>query len=419
MMRAGLLGAALLAFAAPLVAQEASPELAQGPAEWRPVDAETGQIRDLEGLEALAADFPDSGSVRLRLLQAQLGAGDMPAVLVSLGWLKERGYVFSAGARAQIPQLVGEEFAEAASALILPDAERMEASELVATVPAAAGLVESVLSFDGRTSFMVTSITRNGVYLYDESGVWFDFGIGSNDLSGIAADPTTMQIWFSSSNLDGSQDEDEPFRGLIAADRNMALQTFAAPDGVTLSDLVVGPMGTIYASDPLAGGVYRLKPDIGVLEALVEPGTFRSPQGLAVSEDGARIYVSDYRYGLAMIDAGSGAVTRLAADIPVILDGTDALWLHDGELIAVQNGTSPMRISGFALSEDGTKVTGARVIERAHSGWTEPLGGSIAEDALVYISTGRWDAFDQGELIEGREFEGTEIRRLPLDNFPD
>ena len=106
----------------------AIPVAAQDTAVWRPVTAETGQIRGLAGLEQLARDFPDSGSVRLRLLNAQLEAGDMEAVLVSLAWLKSRGYVFSQGAQQHLPALVGEAHAEAARALLIPEAQVIAAS---------------------------------------------------------------------------------------------------------------------------------------------------------------------------------------------------------------------------------------------------------------------------------------------------
>ena len=82
--------------------------------------------------------------------------------------------------------------------------------------------------------------------------------------------------------------------------------------------------------------------------------------------------------------------------------------------IAVQNGTSPMRISAFELSEDGMRVIGHRILEQAHSEWTEPLSGSIDGDALIYIGNGQWDRYFEGELKPGMEALPTEIRRLPL-----
>ena len=97
-----------------------------------------------------------------------------------------------------------------------------------------------------------------------------------------------------------------------------------------------------------------------------------------------------------------------------MLDGVDGLWRHSNELIAVQNGTSPMRISAFTLSEDGSRVVGHRILEQAHSEWTEPLSGSIDEGALIYIGNGQWDRFVDGRLADGKQALPTEIRRLPL-----
>ncbi|MCR2833720.1 hypothetical protein [Parerythrobacter lacustris] len=394
----------------------ATPVPAQDLPAWRSVDAATGQIDDLTGLERLASDFPDSTSVRRRLLNAQLEAGDAEGALASLAWLRVRGHVFSAGAQTQIPDLVGAEHAEAARGLLIQYPMVIAASEVVATVPAEAGLVESVVSPLPGEVFVVTSITEHAVYLHAPDGQWRRGDIaGASDLSGIVADEARNIAWIASGNLDESSDSEARFSGLFmkAPDPDATIGV-AAPEGVTLSDLALGPDGTVYASDPLGGGVYRVRPESELLDVLVAPGILRSPQGLAVTADGARLYVSDYRYGLAVVDLASGAVARLASDVPAALDGIDGLWRYDGELIAVQNGTSPLRISAFALSPDGARIVGHRALEQTHPDWTEPLGGSIADGALYYIGNGQWDKFEAGKPVEGKPVVATQIRRLKL-----
>lgn len=402
-----LLAAAALAFSAPLAAHELP--------EWRPVDAETGQIRDVEGLEALAADFPDSGSVRLRMLNAQLGEGDVEAVLASLAWLKERGYVFSAAAQAQVPQLLGEENAEAARALLIAEAEVIEASEVIAEVPAEAGLIESV-SVHADDVMFVTSVTGNALHLLLRDNGWIRVPVdGTNDLSGIVVEPDFSAVWVASADLDDSGSADGQMTGLLALGEGVPLAFATAPEGAKVSDLSIADNGTVYASNPIGGDILRKGPGLDAsLDVWIHAGTFRSPQGSAISADGSRLYLSDYRYGLAMVDIESGAVSRLASDVAVLLDGVDGLWRHGNELIAVQNGTSPMRISAFTLSENGTRIVAARILEQGHPDWTEPLGGSISGDALVYVGTGQWDRYENGVLREGMEAIPTQIRRLPL-----
>lgn len=404
-----LLAALALSLCAPLNAQDL-------PA-WRAVDASTGQIEDIAGLEQLARDFPDSTSVRLRLLNAQLAAQQGEAALASLSWLAERGHVFSERARAQIPQVIGPDYAVRGSAILPAQASVIVASDVAATVPAEAGLVESVLSPVPGEVFLVTSITEQTVYLRSPDGSWTRGDIvGANDLSGIAADDVRNLGWIASGNLDGSDERDQGRSGLIRKVASRAETVMlAAPDDVTLSDLAVGPDGAVYVSDPVGSGIYTVAPDARQITELIAPGTFRSPQGLAVSEDGRRLYLSDYRYGLAVIDLATGAMSRLASDVPAALDGVDGLWRHGNELIAVQTGTSPMRISTFTLSDDGTRITGHRVLEQAHPEWTEPLGGSIADGALFYVATGQWDRYDKGVLREGMTALPTVIRRLPLE----
>lgn len=403
-------------WAAALALALSAPLGAEAPPAWRPVDAATGQIVDVAGLEQLARDFPDSASVRLRLFNAQLEAGDGEGALASLRWLAERGHVFGAGAKAQIPQLIGAAHADAARALFILARDIIAASTVHDEIPASAGLIESAFVRPDGVPGFATSVSRRSLLVRFSQGDWREIAVPRSwALSGVASPPDGESAWVASANIDGAPEDAARFTGLIELPGDIDDFIYRpAPAGVAVSDLAVGPDRVVYASDPIGGGVYRLRPYAAALEVLVPPGTFRSPQGLAVSADGARLYVSDYRYGLAVIDLASSAVGRLLSDVPAALDGIDGLWLYKGELIAVQNGTSPMRIVALGLSDDGTRIVGRRILEQAHPDWTEPLGGSIADGALYYVATGQWDRYDKGALREGMAAIPTVIRRLQL-----
>ena len=73
-----------------------------------------------------------------------------------------------------------------------------------------------------------------------------------------------------------------------------------------------------------------------------------------------------------------------------------------------------MRIAALRLSNDGRSVVGQRILEQAHSGWTEPLGGALGKGALFYVANGQWDRFVAGEPAQDKPSLPTQIRRLRL-----
>nr|WP_240049064.1 hypothetical protein [Parerythrobacter lutipelagi] len=374
-------------------------------------------MADVEALARLGADFPDSGSVRLRLLTAQLAVADIEGAMASLEWLYDRGYVFNEESQARIPQMFRGVEAGRIAERLRARPEVVERSAIYAIVPKEAGLIESAVLAGADEALIVTSVTLNQIWFLSEEGSWRSIvPPGVDDLSGIAVDPVRKMVWAASSNIDGSDDDSEYFQGLLGLKLDVPdLVYVEAPEGVAVSDLHVANDGTVYASDPIGGGIYFARPEDQNLSTLVPPGIFRSPQGLATSADGLSLYVSDYRYGLALIDTRSGRVSRVGTDRPMLLDGIDALWRRGNELIAVQNGTSPMRISAFKLSSDGQSIIGKRLLEQAHSEWTEPLSGFLASDALYYVGNGQWGNYKDGALIAGAEPVSAQIRRLPLD----
>ena len=215
--------------------------------------------------------------------------------------------------------------------------------------------------------------------------------------------------------VDQTPGPDYAFRGLIGLDRATLeeRERVPTPDGGSIADIAVAPDGTVYGSDPVGGVVYSLMPGASRIRVAVARGVLRSPQGIAVSEDGERLYISDYRYGIAMVYGRE--VYQLETDLPILLDGVDGLWRHGNELIAVRNGGSPMQIVALTLSPDGLRVVAHRVIESDVPEWTEPLGGNVADGRLYYVANGQWDRFGPGGVVvDGGTPEPTVIRSLPL-----
>ena len=183
------------------------------------------------------------------------------------------------------------------------------------------------------------------------------------------------------------------------------------------ADIVAAADGTVYASDPNSGAVYRARPGDAALSVLVPAGRLRSPQGLVVAADGRRLYVSDYGYGLAMISLADGQVSRLESDAGTMLDGIDGLVGYRGGLIAIQNGTNPRRLLLLALSRDGSRIAGARVLESNNAEWGEPTLGIVRGSDFLYVADAQWERYGPaGALQAGGAQRPTAIRLLRPPN---
>lgn len=402
------------AAAAPSAAGPATPQAAS----WRPVDASTGRIADIAGLESLADAFPNSGSVRLRLLNAYLQAERTSEALEAASALARDGYSFSPAAMGLLTSLIENGGEAGWLGLSEPNGGPVENSRLLATVPAEALLVESVWRDPETGDLFVTTIVSRSLFV-GRDGAWEKLPIeGAGSLTGLAHDRADGLLWIASGVVEQTPEPETAFRGLIAIDPRTGTvkRRVAGSNGSNPSDIAVDRKGRVYASDPLSGAVYVARPAATMLETLVEPSTLRSPQGIVVLPGGDRLIVSDYRYGLAVIDTSTGEVGRIATDTVVLLDGIDGMWLHRDRLIGVQNGSRPTRIVELHLEDNGTEIGLAVNLEAAHPAWTEPLGGSVSNDVLVYVANGQWDRFGPGGApVDGKPPVPTEIRALDLE----
>lgn len=158
-----LLGGCALAALGSVVGPAAMAPVREEPAMWRAVDSETGQIVDIAGLEQLARDFPDSASVRLRLLTAYIREDHKPSARDTLDWLLARDYGFSVAGQAALAGFF-EDF-DADLLARLSEAPIVVARSVVfATIPVGARLIEGIVPF-GDGGWVATSIVDRALYI--------------------------------------------------------------------------------------------------------------------------------------------------------------------------------------------------------------------------------------------------------------
>ena len=275
--------------------------------------------------------------------------------------------------------------------------------------------------------FFVGSVRHRKIVRVDRTGKATDFTAEDEDslfeVLGMAADTLRGFLWACSSagpEMLGSMAELDGRAALhgYCLNNPRLCERLLPPDSAgphNFNDLTVGPDGTVYVSDPVARCVYRGGHDTGGLGVLVEPGKLVSPQGLAVSRDGRRLFVADYVRGVAVVDLPSRAVRELGCPAGVTLYGLDALARHGDDLIAVQNGVRPHRVVRLTLNAAQDSVTAVRILEMNHPLWDEPTLGAVAGDDFYYVANSHWSRFDrEGRLRRPEELSAPVILRLPL-----
>ncbi len=166
-----------------------------------------------------------------------------------------------------------------------------------------------------------------------------------------------------------------------------------------LGDLTVGPDGTVYVCDSPAGAVRVVRPGAHAIETLAPDGAFDSPQTPALSADGRRLYVPDYSRGIGVLDLRTGARSWMTFATGLALQGIDGLYLRDGELIAVQNGTRPARVMRFRLDEAGTRVVSGAPIESGTVRLGQPTHGVIVGSEFCFLANTGWDRVGADERL--------------------
>ena len=274
-------------------------------------------------------------------------------------------------------------------------------------------LVEGVVHDPKTGAFFVSSVRHRKIVRIDAGGRAADFVKEGQDglfsATALALDPRRRALYVSSAAttlMAGARKEDEGRSALLEFDVDSGRLRLSLPppdaDG-TLSDLALGPDGSVYVADPKTGRVYVRKPGALRLERLVDAGPIASAQGMAVSSDGRSLFVADYLQGIAKVDLGTGAVRLLEAPANLAMTGIDGLVLAGDSLVGIQNGLEPNRVLRLRLDLAKERIVEGTILERANPAHDEPTLGVVVGRDFYYVANSQYGLFgDDGQPDESR-----------------
>ncbi|MBX3726708.1 MAG: hypothetical protein KF823_12420 [Xanthomonadales bacterium] len=444
---AALLLAVLSVFSVAASAAQSQPAApaAQSDEDEGPV-VDLTQITDVNALVAMASRLQTEGefdgAVRVwervrqlrphnphyvfELVAAYAGKGDLPQAYNALLIMQRAGAAYDLAGDARMAPLRGTEVWDYLVALF--DDAREKAfgdGELAFELAPRDLLLESIARHPGNGDFLFGSARDGVIYRRGRDGQVQPWARPQGEswwgLFDLRVDAGRGVLWATTAavpHFQGFKAEQGGRSALLklSLEDGSLIAAYPAPeDGLphVLNTIAVSPRGQVIVAEGLRGQLFRLGES--ALEPLMAEPRLNRLRGLAFSGDGNTLYFSDYDMGLFGLDLTRGMAFDVRHPGAVILHGIEDIFVYEGQIVAIQSGTSPQRVLRIKLDDAGRAIAQAVPIEANQPGFDSPTRGVLVDDQLYYIANTQRGYYDSyGLLRSGRELPPVRVFRTPV-----
>lgn len=282
-------------------------------------------------------------------------------------------------------------------------------------------LLPEGIAYDAPSRTFFIGSAQRKVLAVSESGVASEFAGAGADLDsvlGLAVDAPRRTLYVVSTSALTVEGEKRRRNAVVAfdVDSRKLLARYEVAGAVQLNDVTVAMGGRVFASDSGSGAIY----EIGVKgpvtsRELLPAARLGGSNGLAASPDGARLYVA-HSTGLAVVDLASGAMKRVANPTRETVAAIDGLYQWQGQLIGVQNLTTPGRVIVISLAPDGETISRVQtLLSHHHNALDEPTTGVVTERGFFLLAATGITHFNRaGGIDDPDKVPRPLVVRIPL-----
>jgi len=177
-----------------------------------------------------------------------------------------------------------------------------------------------------------------------------------------------------------------------------------------LNDLALNAEGDVFITDIASGEIFTVLHDKDVLEVFIPSGRFTAPNGIAISSEGGKLFISDMPFGVYAVDVKTKLSARLPQSVGISPSGSDGLYFYKNSLIGIVNIVSERegRVARFYLDDSAESITRGAVLDCNHPVYQWPTTGVVVGDSLFYIANSQYGSFDN----EHRTFPQSKLRKV-------
>ncbi len=384
-----------------LVVALALPALAQQDVE--------GARRTIAAIEQLLKQRPGDATLWYFLARFQAQAGGRAEAVAALEKVAELGDGFLPPRADGFEAIWDDSAFKAVRARLEARLPRMDFAPTAFELDDKTVVPEGIAYDAPSRAFFVGSIAQRRILRVGEGQGVSEFAgekAGLDHVLGVAMDSPRRILYAVSTTALTDVGERQRRNAVFAfdVDSGRLVKRYDVPAALQLNDVAVAPGGRVFASDSASGAIYEIAvKGPGPARELVAPNQLRGSNGLAASPDGARLFVA-HSTGLGVVDISTGAVKRVANQTRESIAAIDGLYEHRGELIGVQNVTTPGRVILISLSRDGESVTRVRtLLSHHHNALDEPTTGAVAGDYFYLLAATGVTRFNRQGTLDRRE----------------
>ena len=376
-------------------------------------------------MELALVEIPGHSILLRHIAQGHALAGRSDEAVEALSRLAATGAYFDLSTYDELAALDSADYRRVAAQIEFNHAPMGEvAVAMTGTDPM---LIPEGIAYDPINDvFFLSSVYQRKVVEMSRDGSVRDFVAGDDEFYcglGMAVDERRRHLWVVTAVFNGMRGYTEEMDGLSSVscydlDAGERLRHIALDNSngrYTFNDIAIDDDGHVYVTDTGAGTVYVIESDADTLGKAIGMGDLRGANGIALDEERGLMYVA--RYGLDIVGVDlrdNNRVFSLEQTDDIALFGVDGLYLHEGALIAVQNHPSLDRITRFALSKNGRRVTGCEVLVRRHALFEEPTTGVIVDGRLFFIGNSQIERSAQTDANSRSSLKPVNVLELPL-----